>query len=66
MQSANPVAGTAISARSEVREAYAAYVSGYDLARRYRDEVVPLRKTISDELLLRYNGMLASVFRESA
>jgi outer membrane protein TolC len=23
---------------------------------------VPLRKTISDELLLRYNGMLASVF----
>ena len=28
----------------------------------YRDEVVPLRKKISDEVLLRYNGMLASVF----
>jgi outer membrane protein TolC len=26
------------------------------------DEVVPLRKRISDEVLLRYNGMLASVF----
>jgi outer membrane protein TolC len=37
-------------------------VSDYDLAKHYRDEVVPLRKTISDELLLRYNGMFASVF----
>ncbi|MFB9125057.1 TolC family protein [Paraburkholderia dipogonis] len=62
MQSANRVAGTAVNARSEVREAYSTYLSGYDLAKHYRDEVVPLRKTISDELLLRYNGMLASVF----
>lgn len=49
-------------ARSEVRESYSAYVTSYDVAKHYRDEVVPLRKTISDELLLRYNGMLASVF----
>jgi len=62
MQSVNRLAGTAIDARSEVRESYSAYVSGYDLAKHYRDEVVPVRKTISDELLLRYNGMLASVF----
>ncbi|REE23852.1 outer membrane protein TolC [Paraburkholderia sp. BL27I4N3] len=62
MQSANRLAGTAINARSEVREAYSTYVSGYALAKHYRDEVVPIRKTISDELLLRYNGMLASVF----
>ena len=34
----------------------------YDLARHYRDEVIPLRKQISDETLLRYNGMLASPF----
>ena len=33
-----------------------------DLARRYRDEIVPLRRKISEENLLRYNGMLASVF----
>jgi outer membrane protein TolC len=32
------------------------------VAKHYRDEVVPIRKTISDELMLRYNGMLASVF----
>jgi outer membrane protein TolC len=51
-----------VRARSEVREAYAAYRTAYDIARHYRDEVVPLRKQISDEVLLRYNGMLASVF----
>lgn len=62
MQSANRLAQTAIEARSEVRESYSAYVTGYDVAKHYRDEVVPLRKTISDEILVRYNGMLASVF----
>ncbi|MCC8405613.1 TolC family protein [Paraburkholderia sp. MMS20-SJTN17] len=62
MQSANRLAQTAIDARSEVRESYSAYVTSYDVARHYRDEVVPVRKTISDEVLLRYNGMLASVF----
>ncbi|WP_156924629.1 TolC family protein [Burkholderia sp. WSM2230] len=62
MQSVNRVAETAINARSEVRESYSAYVTNYDVAKHYRDEVVPIRKTISDELLLRYNGMLASVF----
>jgi outer membrane protein TolC len=62
MQSVHRTADTAVRARSEVREAYSAYRTFYDLARHYRDEVVPLRKKISDEVLLRYNGMLASVF----
>ena len=62
MQAVNRVAETAVNARSEVRESYAGYVSAYELARQYRDEIVPLRKTISDENLLRYNGMLISVF----
>lgn len=62
MRSVNRTAQVAINARSEVREAYSAYRTAYDLARHYRDEVVPLRKRISDENLLRYNGMLASVF----
>ena len=61
-QSLQRTAGTAVKARSEVREAYSSYRTAYDLARHYRDEVVPLRKTISHEVLLRYNGMLASVF----
>ena len=62
LQSASRVAETAINARSQVREAYHGYRTAYDVARHYRDEVVPLRKQISDEMVLRYNGMLASVF----
>jgi outer membrane protein TolC len=62
MQALNRAADTAVRARSEVREAYAAYRTAYDLARHYRDEIVPLRKHISEEVLLRYNGMLMSVF----
>jgi outer membrane protein TolC len=52
----------AIDASSQVREAYAAYRTADDLARHYRDEIVPLRKAISEENLLRYNGMLIGVF----
>ena len=62
LRAANTLAQTAIDARSEVRESYSAYLTSYDVAKHYRDEVVPLRKTISDEVLLRYNGMLASPF----
>jgi outer membrane protein TolC len=62
MQSVNRTAQIAVNARSEVRESYSAYRTAYDLAKHYRDDVVPLRKRISDENLLRYNGMLASVF----
>jgi outer membrane protein TolC len=62
MQAVHRTADTAVRARSEVREAYSAYRTTYDVARHYRDEVVPLRKKISDEVLLRYNGMLVSVF----
>jgi outer membrane protein TolC len=62
MQSVNRVAGAAANARSEAREAYAGYRASYELARHYRDDVIPLRKKISHEVLLRYNGMLASTF----
>ena len=62
MQSVNRTTEAVILARSEVREAYNAYRTAFDLAKHYRDEIVPLRKKISEEVLLRYNGMLASVF----
>lgn len=61
-QAANRAADLAVRARSEVREAHGAWRTAYDLARHYRDEVVPLRTRISEETLLRYNGMLMSVF----
>jgi outer membrane protein TolC len=62
MQAVHRTAEVAVNARSEVRESYSAYRTAYDLARHYRDEVVPLRKRISEENLLRYNGMLIGVF----
>ena len=62
MQSVNRAAQTAVDARSEVRGAYANYRIRHDIARHYRDEIVPLKKRISDEKLLRYNGMLIGVF----
>lgn len=62
MQAVHRTADVAVTARSEVREAYSAYRTAYDLARHYRDEVVPLKQRISEESLLRYNGMLSSVF----
>lgn len=61
-QAVNRAADLAVRARSEVREAYGAWRTAYDLARHYRDEMVPLRARISEETLLRYNGMLMSVF----
>lgn len=62
MRDSAQVREIAIKARSEARETYHGYRTAYDLARHYRDEVVPLRKFINDEMVLRYNGMLASVW----
>jgi outer membrane protein TolC len=62
MQAVNRAADIAVRARSEVREAYNGYRTAFDLARHYRDEIVPLRRRISEENLLRYNGMLISIF----
>jgi outer membrane protein TolC len=62
MQSAARVRAVAVAARSEAREAYLAYRTAFDLARHYRDEVVPLRQFINEETVLRYNGNLASVW----
>jgi len=62
MQAVHRTGDIAVKARSEVRQAYASYRTAYDIARHYRDGVVPLRKQIADEVLLRYNGMLASTF----
>ena len=62
MQALHRAAETAVNARSEVREAYAGYRATYDIARFHRDEIVPLNQRISEENLLRYNGMFIGVF----
>lgn len=52
----------AIAARVQARKSYLGYRTAYDVARHYRDTILPLRKEISEENLLRYSGMLISVF----
>lgn len=62
MQAINRTAEIAVNARSEVREAYLGYRSSYDIAMHYQNEIVPLKKRVSEENQLRYNGMLIGVF----
>jgi len=62
MLALNRLAEKAVNVRSQAREAYRTYRSTYDIASHYQREILPLRKIISDETLLRYNGMLVDVF----
>ena len=62
LAAANRLEATVRAAGSSLRETYAAYRTAYDVSKHYRDEVLPLRKVISEENVLRYNGMLIGVF----
>ncbi|WP_432730830.1 TolC family protein [Variovorax sp. W6] len=62
LQSAARVRDVGVLAASEAREAWQGWNTAYALARRYRDEVLPLRRKVNEEMVLRYNGMLASVW----
>jgi outer membrane protein TolC len=62
MRAANQLAELAVNVRSEARSAYVAYRSNYDIARHYRNSVLPLRKAIEEQSLLTYNGMITSTF----
>ena len=62
MQAVNRLTDKAVRVRSEARDAYRGYRSTYDIARHYQNEIVPLRKIISDEMILRYGAMQIDVF----
>ncbi|PSM19856.1 TolC family protein [Nitratireductor sp. StC3] len=62
MRAANLLAEKAVNVRSEARGAYDGYRSSYDIARHYRNNVVPLRTTIEEEAVLTYNGMITNTF----
>jgi outer membrane protein TolC len=62
MRAANLLAEKAVNVRSEARSAYEAYRSNYDIARHYRNNVVPLRTKVEEESLLTYNGMISNTF----
>jgi outer membrane protein TolC len=61
MAAANRLAQRAIGVRSQAREAYLRAHGKYEVARIYEQRVLPLRKTILDQDLLQYNGMLTDV-----
>jgi outer membrane protein TolC len=61
-QAVDRFAHAAIEARSQIRLAYAGYRAAYELALQQRDEVLPLRKAVTQENLLRYNASQISIF----
>jgi outer membrane protein TolC len=58
----NQLRAMAVNARSEAREAYGAYASTRAIVVQYDREVLPLRKTISEETELQYNAMQVDAF----
>ncbi|MDB5825947.1 MAG: transporter, partial [Variovorax sp.] len=62
LQSVARVRDVGVRAASEAREAAEGWRSTYAVARRYQTDVLPLRRTVNDEMVLRYNGMLSSVW----
>ncbi len=55
MRAVNRLGAKAVNARSEVRIAYDAYRSTYDIARFYENRVLPLRRVASQQIALRYS-----------
>ena len=62
-QALNRLQEKAVNVRSEARDAFRLYRATYDLARHYQREILPLRKIISEEMILRYNAMQIDVFQ---
>src|SRR5262249_26622323 len=62
MQAVNRLSEKAVNARSQARDAYQAYRATYGIAVSYRDRILPLRRVITDETMLRYGAMQIDVF----
>ena len=62
MRAVNRLAAKAVAVRSEARGAYQTYLGSHEIAAQYQNRVLPLRRIVSQETLLRYNGMLTDVF----
>ena len=51
-----------LSAGSEVRVAYGAYRTAFDIAKHYQDQVLPMQEALLEEANYNYNGMIIGVF----
>ena len=61
-QAFNEAFATGVSARSELTTSYHNYASSHELARHYKNAMLPIQQQIAEENQLRYNGMFISVF----
>jgi outer membrane protein TolC len=61
-QAVDRFAEAAVAARSQVREAYAAYRAAFAVAGQQRDVVLPLRQAVAAQNRLNYNASLISIF----
>lgn len=62
LAAANTYEATLRAAASLLRESYSAYRTSFDITTHYRDEILPLVETISEENVLRYNCIFIGVF----
>jgi outer membrane protein TolC len=62
MAAVNRLLELAVNIRSEARSTYFGYRAAYDISREYQTKILPLRRTINEETLLQYNGMLIDAF----
>ena len=62
LRAANVLAEDAVNARSEARSAHMAVTGKHAVARHWRDVVLPLRRTVDEEALKSYSGMITSTF----
>lgn len=62
LRAANMLAEAAVGARAEARAAHKAVTGKHSVARHWRDVVLPLRRTIDEEALKSYSGMITSTF----
>jgi outer membrane protein TolC len=62
LKAVNLLADTAANARTEARAAHLEVTGKHDVARHWRDVILPLRRKIDDEALKSYNGMITSTF----
>ena len=62
LRSVNLLIDKAVNVRADAREAYQGYRGAYDIASYYDKEILPLREIISEQTLLKYNGMLSDLF----
>ena len=62
LKAANLLAEAAVGARAEARAAHMKVTGKHSVARHWRDVVLPLRRTIDEEALKSYSGMITSTF----